>query len=117
MNGDPYNATGERSGAKNVRILGVKKKTPIPNDDWNVWSRIRKIARLGAKNPKIRVDPVQVAAATLEKAKAGRMASIFVSIEWDDGTHSSDWCEMKSSQLTAHAFNVQADVHDYLNKK
>jgi hypothetical protein len=113
---DPYNTTGERAVPKNVRPLGVKKKAPIPNDNWDVWGRIRKIARLAGKNPKIRICPVQVAAATLEKAQAGRMASIFVSIEWDDGTHSSDWCQMKSSQLTAHAFNVQADVRDALEK-
>lgn len=111
---DPYNNTGEQALPKNVHKLPVKKK-PIPGSaagSWPAWSRIRKIARLGGKNPLVRVDALQVAAATLEKVQAGRIKSLFVSIEWDDSTFASDWSEMKSSQLVAHAFSVQADVRD-----
>lgn len=111
--GDPYNHVGERAVPKNVVKLGAKMKpAPLPSKEWGAWERIRKIARLAGWNPAIRIDPVQVAASTLEKAKAGRIKSILVSIEWDDESFSTDWCQMPRRCLLGHAFNIQTTVQD-----
>lgn len=64
MNGDPYNSAGPKT---NVVKLGVKPRAAEKPDFW----RVRKIVRLALKNVSVRIDPVQVAGATLEKAKAG----------------------------------------------
>lgn len=109
MNGDPYNTA---SSSKVVK-LGVKKR---PEPKSGAWENIRKIARMAGYNRRVRVDPVQVAASTLEKARAGRIKSIFVSIIWDDDTLSCDWSEMKRSALIGHAFNVQAEVQEEVHK-
>ena len=108
MNGDPYNSIG--AAPKNVVKLGVtKKEQPKAKEDW--WF-VRKIVRLAGYNPKIVIDPVQVAASTLEKAKAGRIKSLLISIEWDDNSFSSDWCQMPRRCLLGHAFNIQTTVQD-----
>lgn len=112
MNGDPYNSAGPKT---TVVKLGVKK-APLPTKQWDAWERIRKIARAAGYNRNIRVDAVQVAGTTLEKAKAGRVKSLFVSIVWDDGSLACDWSQMKSSDLVAHAFNVQSTVQDEVHK-
>lgn len=116
MNGDPYNNTGERSVPKNVVKFGAKKKpAPLPTKDWDLWERMRKIARLAGWNSKIVIDPVQVAASTLEKAKAGRIKSILVSIEWDDESFSTDWCQMPRRCLLGHAFNISTTVQQEIH--
>lgn len=111
---DPYNNIG--STMKNVVKLPVKRRSPLPNADWSAWERMRKIARFSGYNRSVRVDPVQVAAATLEKAQAGRMKSIFVSIQWDDDSLSVDWSQMPRSALFTHAFNVQSAVQEEVGK-
>lgn len=111
---DPYNNVGD--AFRKVVKLPVKKRAPLPTGEWRSWENIRKIARLAGYNPKIRIDPVQVAASTLEKAQAGRIKSLFVSIVWDEGSLSCDWSEMPRSQLISHAFNAQSTVQEEVNK-
>lgn len=108
MNGDPYDNNGY--SLTNVRKLPVVKR------ESKSWENTRKISRMGGYNPAIKVCPVQVAAATLEKAESGRIASIFVSIVWQDGTLACDWSQMPRSQLISHAFNAQATVQDEVHK-
>lgn len=109
---DPYNHVGERAGAKNVTRLPVEKRAP-PEKRNGPWERIRKITRLaGYGNSHIRVDPVQVAASTLEKAQAGKIKTLYVSIEWQDGSYASDWTEMPRRCLLGHAWNTQLTVYD-----
>jgi hypothetical protein len=106
---DPYNNVG----SKMAPPTPATSPAPAPQPD---WYKIRKIVRLAGWNPAIRVDPVQVAAATLEKAKAGRIKSLFVSIIWNDETLAYDYSEMKNSELTAHAYNVQSEVHNVVTR-
>lgn len=110
---DPYNNVGGHATPKNVVKLGTKTKpAPLPQKEWRAWERLRKIARAAGWNPKIAIDAVQVAGATLEKAKAGRIKTLMVSIEWDDGSYSSDWCQMPRRCLLGHAFNIQTTVQE-----
>lgn len=114
---DPYNHVGDHATPKNVVKLGAKMKpAPLPQKQWRSWERIRKIVRMAGYNPRIVIDPVQVAASTLEKAKAGRIQSLMVSIEWDDGSFSADWCQMQRRNLLGHAFNIQTTVQDEVHK-
>lgn len=62
------------------------------------WTKQRKISTL----PGIKVDAVTVLARTLDKAQQGQLASVFISIEWNDSTFSSDWSNMKRFQLAMH---------------
>ena len=121
MNGDPYNQVGEscKKQADSFNKIRESFKPEPPSSQAAQkpdWHKVRKIARLAGWNPAITIDPVQVAAATLEKAQAGRIKSLMVSIEWDDGSFAMDWCQMQRRMLLGHAFNVQTTVHDEVTK-
>lgn len=110
---DPYNLVGEHSGVH----LQPKINEPQKPEEQRDWYKVRKIARLSGhvRGRHIVVDPVQVAASILEKSQAGRIKSLFVSIVWDDGSLAVDYSNAKSSELLAHAFNVQTEVHKIVN--
>lgn len=111
---DPYNYRGKDS--LNLVRLPVVKRAPLPVPQWKPWERLRKIARAAGYNPSIKVDAVQVASSTLEKAQHGRIKSLFVSIQWDDDSYSTDFSAMRNSELLAHAFYVTRQAHAKINK-
>ena len=108
---DPYNHVGERAAPKNLARLPVTKRAPAEKRQ-GPWERIRKIARLAGYGRHIEVTPLAVAAATLEKAQAGKIKSLFVSIEWQDGSYGSDWGQMPRRCLLGHAWNAQMTLYD-----
>lgn len=77
----------------------------MPNDH-DDWHKQRKIATL----PGVRTDAVTVLARTLEKAQAGKVASVFISIEWNDTTVEADWSNMKIMTLCYHQQCLQHAV-------
>jgi hypothetical protein len=60
------------------------------------WLKKRKIASL----PGVMVDPVMVLARTLEKAQAGEIEACSIVVRWKDGTHDTDWSQMKHSEFS-----------------
>lgn len=77
------------------------------------WLRQRKIAFLN----NTRRTPLVALAQTLEKAQAGKIKSVYISIQWEDDTFASDWSQMKRAELLMHAFQAQADVHEEMARK
>ncbi len=77
------------------------------------WLRIRKIAHIGNH---VRRDPVVTLAQSLEKAQAGKVKSVMVSIQWQDDSMSCDYSQMRRSDLVSHAFNTQCEAHDATRK-
>lgn len=65
----------------------------------NPWYYLRKIASL----PKARRTPEVSLAQTLEKANAGKIKSVYIGIEWSDGTFCGDWSNMTLQTLAFHA--------------
>ena len=78
----------------------------------NVWRRIRKIAHL----PGTRRTAVVALASTLEKARAGRIKSVYIGIEWDDGTFCGDWSNMERRDLATHALMAQKNALDQIEE-
>lgn len=72
------------------------------------WKQERKIAHIGEH---VKRDAVVTLAQSLEKATAGKIKSVMVSIQWDDDTLSCDFSQMPRSALVSHAFNCQAEAH------
>ncbi len=71
------------------------------------WIRQRKIAWLkGTKR-----TPDVALAQTLEKAQAGRIHSVYIGIEWDDGTFTGDWSQMKTTDLLMHAKRCELEAN------
>lgn len=70
------------------------------------WLRERKIAFLNHTKR----TPVVALAQTLEKAQAGKIKSIYISIQWEDDSYDSDWSQMKRSELLMHAYQAQSDI-------
>lgn len=76
----------------------------MPSDD--EWYRQRKISTL----PGVRADAATILARTLEKANAGKIKSVVISIEWTDTTHASDWSNMKINELAMHGLCIQRHI-------
>lgn len=74
----------------------------------NEWTRQRKIATL----PGVRVDAVTSLARSLDKAQQGKVKSVCISIEWEDGTFATDYSCMKMSTLCMHVASLQIDMQD-----
>ena len=72
----------------------------------NFWKRKRKIVQM----PGVARTPVNALAATLEKAQAGHIKSVYIGIEWDDGTFSGDWSQMPRRDLAVHALAAQQNA-------
>lgn len=79
----------------------------------NDWERQRKIATL----PNCRLTAEVCLARTLEKAQAGRIKSVYIGIEFDDGSFDSDWSSMKCTDLATHAAIAQHMAIQELTKK
>lgn len=70
------------------------------------WRRVRKIAQLpGAKR-----TAVNALAATLEKAQAGMIRSVYIGIQWSDDTFCGDWSAMPRKDLTVHLLVAQQNA-------
>lgn len=78
----------------------------MPPDDINPWLRKRKIAQL----PGTVRTPVNSLAASLEKAQAGYIKSVYIGIEWADGTFCGDWSAMPRLALAGHALIAQKNA-------
>lgn len=78
----------------------------------NVWRRLRKIAHL----PGTRRTAVVALAATLEKARAGHIKSVYIGIEWDDGSFCGDWSCMERRDLATHAIVAQKNALDEIQQ-
>ena len=65
----------------------------------NSWERQRKISTL----PNCRVTPDVALARSLEKAKAGKIKSVYIGIQFEDGSFDADWSLMAISELATHA--------------
>lgn len=70
------------------------------------WRRRRKIVHL----PGTVRDAVTALASTLEKAQAGLINSVYIGIEWEDGTFVGDWSNMSRPTLAAHAIVALRNV-------
>ena len=77
----------------------------------NLWRRVRKIAHL----PGTRRTAVVTLAATLEKAHAGHIKSVYIGIEWDNGTFCGDWSNMERRDLATHALMAQKNALDQID--
>ena len=60
------------------------------------WRSERKIVTLPTKESH---TPEVILARTLEKARAGKIRDVVVAIVWKDGAVSSDWSNMKLSDV------------------
>jgi hypothetical protein len=74
----------------------------------NDWNKQRKIATL----PGVRIDAVTSLSRTLDKAQQGRVKSVCISIEWDDGTFATDYSNMKMSTLCMHVASLTIDMQE-----
>lgn len=70
------------------------------------WKQQRKIALL----PGAVRTPEVALAQTLEKARAGHVKSVYVGIQWEDGTFVGDWSNMAVSDLALHAMTCQREA-------
>jgi hypothetical protein len=70
------------------------------------WKKVRKIAQL----PGTTRTAVNALASTLEKAQAGHVKSVYIGIEWDDGTFCGDWSAMPRKDLAVHALIAQQNA-------
>jgi hypothetical protein len=70
------------------------------------WLRRRKIAQL----PGTQRTAVNALAATLEKAQAGHIKSVYIGIQWDDDTFCGDWSVMPRKDLAVHALMAQKNA-------
>jgi delta-aminolevulinic acid dehydratase/porphobilinogen synthase len=70
------------------------------------WRRTRKIAQM----PGVERTPVNTLAATLEKATAGHVKSVYIGIEWTDGTFCGDWSRMPRKDIAVHALVAQQNA-------
>jgi hypothetical protein len=73
----------------------------------NDWLKERKIAQL----PGTERTPVNALASTLEKAQAGHIKSVYIGIEWTDGTFCGDWSRMQTRDLAMHALTADKNAH------
>jgi len=78
----------------------------------NPWRRLRKIAHL----PGTRRSAVVTLAAALEKARAGHVNSVYIGIEWDDGTFCGDWSSMEQRDLATHALMAQKNAFEHVQQ-
>jgi hypothetical protein len=67
------------------------------------WKSIRKIASL----PGVERTAHVALAQTLEKANNGYVKSVYIGIEWSDGSFTGDWCQMPIAVLQLHARMAQ----------
>lgn len=74
------------------------------------WKRERKISTL----PNCEVTAEVALARALEKASAGFIKSVYIGIEWNDGTFVADWSSMRSPDLAAHALVAQHNAFEEL---
>lgn len=72
----------------------------------NWWKRRRKIVSL----PGAKLTPEVALARTLEKAQAGTIKSVYIGIEWDDGTYVGEWSNQMVSSLLIHARVAQREA-------
>lgn len=72
----------------------------------NDWLRRRKIAQL----PGTTRTAVNALAATLEKAQAGKVKSVYIGIQWEDDTFCGDWSAMPRKDLAVHALMAQKNA-------
>lgn len=70
------------------------------------WKLRRKIVQM----PGAERTPVNALAATLEKAHAGHIKSVYIGIEWDDGSFCGDWSQMLRKDLAVHALVAQQNA-------
>lgn len=70
------------------------------------WLRKRKIASLPGANRTAQVALAQ----TLEKAVDERIKSVYIGIQWADGTFVGDWSVMPVSDLQLHARTCQREA-------
>jgi hypothetical protein len=66
---------------------------------FNEWLRKRKIARL----PGTRATPDVVLGQSLEMARAGELKSVYLGLEWKDGTFTGMWSNQCVSTLCVHS--------------
>lgn len=65
-------------------------------------------------HPSARVTPELSLLRTLEKARAGRIKSVYISIEWDNETIGADWSQMKIATLCQHKIAMDRYVQQEL---
>lgn len=70
------------------------------------WVKHRKIAQM----PGTERTPTNALASTLEKARAGRIKSVYLGIQWDDDTFCGDWSVMARKDLAVHALMAQKNA-------
>lgn len=70
------------------------------------WRKVRKIAQL----PGTKRTAINALAATLEKAKAGHIRSVYIGIQWSDDTFCGDWSNQPRKDLVAHALVAQQNA-------
>lgn len=82
----------------------------MTDDDNTPWEQQRKMT----VHPSARVTPELSLLRTLEKARAGRIRSVYISIEWDNETVGADWSQMSRAMLCYHGVAIQRYIQQDL---
>lgn len=76
------------------------------------WQRRRKIAQM----PGTISTPTNSLASALEKAQAGHIKSVYIGIEWSDGTFCGNWSAMPKKDLAVHSLIAQKNALDEIEQ-
>jgi hypothetical protein len=82
------------------------------NHDNPEWRKNRKVITFPG-NP---ATPLQVLARTFDKAQQGKLKSVYVAIQWADGSFNNDWSTMSTTDMMMHIKTAEKQLDLFWEK-